>query len=184
LFQRSFRANVLLLRICLAYDGLQKTTQQHHWRLLFFLSYQGYFYFYFYFTYLLVSLILWLPDLCFYWISEYVNGYASVSTLVSCSFGDGVGLFFFLLLFIRYFLYLHFKCYTLSWYPLWKPPIISSSLCSPTYPLPLPGPGISIFWGIEPSQNLSSHWRPTRPSYATYAARAMSPTMCTLWLVV
>jgi hypothetical protein len=118
LFQRSFRANVLLLRICLAYDGLQKTTQRHHWRLLFFLSYQGYFYFYFYFTYLLVSLILWLPDLCFYWISEYVNGYVSVSTLVSCSFGDGVGLFFFLLLFIRYFLYLHFKCYTLSWYPL------------------------------------------------------------------
>ena len=24
---------------------------------------------------------------------------------------------------ISYFLYLHFKCYPLSWFPLWKPPI-------------------------------------------------------------
>ena len=28
----------------------------------------------------------------------------------------------FFLFFIRYFLYLHFKCYPLSWFPLWKPP--------------------------------------------------------------
>jgi hypothetical protein len=30
----------------------------------------------------------------------------------------------------------------------------------------------------------SSHWCPTRPSSATYVAEAMSPFMCTLWLVV
>jgi hypothetical protein len=30
----------------------------------------------------------------------------------------------------------------------------SLSSCSPTHPLPLPGPGISLYWGIEPSQDL------------------------------
>jgi hypothetical protein len=25
--------------------------------------------------------------------------------------------------------------------------------CSPTYPLPLPGPGITLYWGIEPLQD-------------------------------
>ena len=40
------------------------------------------------------------------------------------------GLFFwFYLFFIRYFLYLHFKCYPLSWFPLWKPLV--------PFPLPL-----------------------------------------------
>jgi hypothetical protein len=29
-----------------------------------------------------------------------------------------------------------------------------------------------------------SHWCPTRLSSATYAARAIGPTICTLWLVV
>ena len=27
------------------------------------------------------------------------------------------------------------------------------STCSPTYPLPLPYPGIYLYWGIEPSQD-------------------------------
>ena len=31
---------------------------------------------------------------------------------------------------------------------------------------------------------LSSHWWTTRSSSATYVAGAMSPTMCTLWLVI
>jgi hypothetical protein len=33
-------------------------------------------------------------------------------------------------------------------------------------------------------KGLFSHWCPTRPSSATYAAGAMGPSMCTLWLVV
>jgi hypothetical protein len=34
------------------------------------------------------------------------------------------------LFFIKYFIYLHFKCYPLSrWFPLWKPPISSPSPC-------------------------------------------------------
>jgi hypothetical protein len=35
---------------------------------------------------------------------------------------------FVFLFFIGYFLYLHFKCYPLSQFPLWKPPIPSSSM--------------------------------------------------------
>jgi hypothetical protein len=38
-------------------------------------------------------------------------------------------LIFFLTIFIRYFLYLHFKCYPISWFPLQKPPI--------PFPIPL-----------------------------------------------
>jgi hypothetical protein len=33
-------------------------------------------------------------------------------------------------------------------------------------------------------KGLSSHWCPTRPSSASYAARDMSPSMCTFWLMV
>ena len=64
-------------------------------------------------------------------------------------------MFSFLLL-IRYFLYLHFKCYLLSWFPLQKAPIRSPSPCSPTHPLLLPCPGISLYWGIKPSQDQAS----------------------------
>jgi hypothetical protein len=44
-------------------------------------------------------------------------------------------------IFIRYFLYLHFKCYPES--SLYPPPTLS-----PTHPLPLLGPGIPLYWGI------------------------------------
>jgi hypothetical protein len=40
---------------------------------------------------------------------------------------------------IRCFLHLHFKCYPLSQFPLQKSPMPSTSPCSPTYPLPIPG---------------------------------------------
>ena len=51
--------------------------------------------------------------------------------------------FLFYSFFIRYFLYLHFKCYPeSSLYPPLPPP------CSPTHPLPLLGPGIPLYWGI------------------------------------
>jgi hypothetical protein len=59
----------------------------------------------------------------------------------------------FLLFFIRYFLYLHFKCYLLSWFPLQKPVSPPLFPCSPTHPLLLPGPGIPLYWGLEPSQD-------------------------------
>jgi hypothetical protein len=94
-------------------------------------------------------------------------------------------IFFFII--IIYFLYLHFKCYTFSWYLLQKNPIPPSPPppCSPTYPLWLPGPSIPLHWVIEPSQDQGlSHWWPTRPYSATYTNGAVGPSMCTLLLVV
>jgi hypothetical protein len=69
---------------------------------------------------------------------------------------------------IRYFPHLHFQCYPKS----------------PPYPLPLPYPPTPTFWPwrspvlrhIEFASPMgrSFHWRPTRPSFDTYAARVKS----------
>jgi hypothetical protein len=89
-------------------------------------------------------------------------------------------------IFIRYFLYLHFKCYPLSWFPLWKFPI--------PFPLPL------LLWGwslhqstqsrfpilafpytgassLHKTKSLSSHWCPTRPSSTTYSDGDMGSSL-------
>ena len=50
-------------------------------------------------------------------------------------------LYFFL---IRYFLYLHFKCYPLSKLCLQKSPIHSPLLLLPNSPTPIPSPGIPL----------------------------------------
>ena len=63
------------------------------------------------------------------------------------------------LFFIRYFLYLHVKCYPLSGFALQThPPPLTPlpshpSPCSPTQPVPLPGSGIPLHWGIKPLQD-------------------------------
>ena len=56
------------------------------------------------------------------------------------------------LLFIRYFLYLHFKYYPLSWFPLWKPPIPSLLLLltSPPIDESLRHPHIHLHMQLEP----------------------------------
>jgi hypothetical protein len=36
-------------------------------------------------------------------------------------------------------------------------------------------------YSLHRTKDLSSHWCPTRPSSAAYAAGAMSPIMCVLW---
>ena len=59
----------------------------------------------------------------------------------------------FFFFFFRCFLYLHFKCYPLSWFPLQKSHILSPSPCPPTHPLLLPGPGIPLYWAIESTQD-------------------------------
>ena len=70
-------------------------------------------------------------------------------------------------IFIRYFLYLHFKCYP------------KSSLYPPLALLPYPPTPTSWLWHsavlghikFAIPRDLSSQWWPTRPSSATYAAR-------------
>jgi len=53
-------------------------------------------------------------------------------------------------------------------------------------PLPpyLPTPPYTGGYSLGRTKGFSSHWCPTRPSSATYAAGAMGPSMCTLWMVV
>jgi hypothetical protein len=42
----------------------------------------------------------------------------------------------------------------------------------------------TVALGLQRNNALPSHWCPTRPSSATYAAGAMGPSMHTLWLVL
>ena len=81
--------------------------------------------------------------------------------------------FFSFQFFIRYLLYLHFKCYPGS------PLNVASPLppCSPTHQLPCLGSGVSPVLGhikLGRPRGLSSQWWPPRPSSATYAAKDMS----------
>jgi hypothetical protein len=99
---------------------------------------------------------------------------------------------FFNFFFIGYFMYLHFKCYPLSWFPLWKPPIASLLplllwRCSPpTHPLLLAAQAFPYTEAsnLHSTKGLSFYWCQIRPSYATYGTGAMGPYMCTCWLVV
>jgi hypothetical protein len=76
--------------------------------------------------------------------------------------------------------------------PLRKLPIPSSPASMMVLPQPtthslLPlHPGIPLTGesSLHRTKGLSSHWCQTRASSATYAAGAMCPSMCTLWLVV
>jgi hypothetical protein len=93
--------------------------------------------------------------------------------------------FFFFFLFIRYFLYLHFKCYPLYSFPLRKPPILSllPLLTNPPYSH---FPVIALFYtgalSLYKAKSLFSHWCPTRPSSVTYAAGAIeSHHVCSLF---
>jgi len=85
------------------------------------------------------------------------------------------------------------QMYLLSQFPIHKPSISSLSpffyagVPPPIYP-PLPA---SLPWhsptlggNLGRTKGFSSHWCTTRPSSATYAARALVLSMCTLWMVV
>jgi hypothetical protein len=93
--------------------------------------------------------------------------------------------------FFGYFIYLHFKCYSPSWFALHKPPIppphgpcFYEGAPLPIHPHLPSAPSISLGWDIEPSkdQGLPLPLCQIRPT--TYAAGAIGPSMCILWLVV
>jgi hypothetical protein len=60
---------------------------------------------------------------------------------------------------LLYCIYLHFKCYPLSWFPLHKSPIPTPSPCLhasallPSHLLLPHTPSIPLCWGIKPSQD-------------------------------
>jgi hypothetical protein len=71
---------------------------------------------------------------------------------------------------------------TLSHLP---PPCLYESAPQPTHPLLSILPGIPLHWGIEHPQGQGPLLLMcNRPSSATYAARAMGPSIYILWLVV
>jgi hypothetical protein len=86
-----------------------------------------------------------------------------------------------------YFIYLYFKCYLPSRFPIHTPPITfflfpdSMTVCPPPHLFPPHHDSIRLFWGIESPQD----WRPPLLLIPdkTYAARAMGPSMC-IWLVI
>ena len=89
-------------------------------------------------------------------------------------------------------MYLHFKCYPLSQFPLWNtstqfpptPAIMRVLSVTPTHyhltALVFPYTGPSSLHRQGPLLLLM----PDKPSSATYVAGAMCPSMCTLLLVV
>jgi hypothetical protein len=107
-----------------------------------------------------------------------------VAVLCECMFS--IALFF-----IDYFVYLHFKCYHPSWFPLHTlpplPPCFFEGAPLPTHLVLSHCPSFPLHWDIEPPQDQEPPL-PLMPdkmqSSATYAARAMGPSVCTLWLVV
>jgi hypothetical protein len=64
----------------------------------------------------------------------------------------GVAILFIII--IRFFLNLHFECYPLFLFPLPKSPIPSPFPLLPNTPTPIPNPGLPLYWGIGPSQNM------------------------------
>jgi hypothetical protein len=56
---------------------------------------------------------------------------------------------------IGYFIYLYFKCYPLSQFPLSYPPLpcFYEGALPPTHPFPPNCPSIPLHWGVKPSQD-------------------------------
>ena len=82
-------------------------------------------------------------------------------------------LWFFLWFFKRYFLYLHFKCYPLSLFPLWKPPIPSTLLLLNNPPTPS-----SLSWHFP----TLGHWAFTGPKESPPIDAQQGHPLLHMWL--
>jgi hypothetical protein len=111
-----------------------------------------------------------MPSLCT-WQSQRVILHSCPEQPYSIYFSESTVAFVFILFhFIRYFLYLHFKCYPES--PLYPPPALL-----PYPPTHSSWPWRSLELGhikFARPRGLSSQWWLTRPSSATYATRDTS----------
>jgi hypothetical protein len=86
--------------------------------------------------------------------SQLPCGIRNPGSLCQALHSDPNRIFIIIIIIIRYFLYLHFKCYPPSWFPLWKPPI--------PFPLPLlTNPPTSASWSWH--STMLGHWTFTGP---------------------
>jgi hypothetical protein len=84
---------------------------------------------------------------------EHIHTPLPPSTPSSCNLGFFYCCcFYFLFLLDIFFIYIS-NVIPFPSFPSKIPLCPAPSPCSPTNPLPLPGPGISLYWGIEPSQD-------------------------------
>ena len=86
--------------------------------------------------------------------------------------------------FIGYFLYLHLKCYPLSWFlPKLPPPSSIRVFLNPPTQDSLPWHSLTHL-SLHRAKGFFSRWCSTKSSSDTYAARVMGRSMyITLWLV-
>jgi hypothetical protein len=129
-----------------------------------------------------IQWVLVITAICCLWVCNFGTGLLShIQTLF---------LFYWIFSLFTFQIYLLSQFLSLSETPYHiLPPSASMRVfvLPPTYPLPpytLDSPILGHFSSLHSTKDLYFHWCMTRPSSATYAAGAMVPSMCTLWLVV
>ena len=91
--------------------------------------------------------------------------------------------YFFISGFVLFFCFLIFSLFTFQMLaPFLVSPqkitnLLYPSSCSPAHTVLLPGPGITLYWGIEPSQDQGSLF-PLMTSLVILCCICMSPTIC------
>jgi hypothetical protein len=127
-------------------------------------------------SYIDISLGITLASYC---LDHQASNHAIAGTWVTAwDFKLSCSLFLFLSPF--FFLLDIFFIYFSTFSTLPPPPAHQvTQSCFPVLAFPYTGA-----WNLLRTKGLSSQWCLTRPSSATYAAGAMDPSMCTLWLVV
>jgi len=124
-------------------------------------------------------LLFWLPFpdsySLYFWINRWE--WLAVSFFISSIFLVNFCLFYWL------FLYLHFKCYFLSKFPLHKVVTGPTPLLLQPSLLHL---DISLNWepNLRRTKGFYIHWCPRNPSSATYAVGAIGLSMGRFWILV
>ena len=105
---------------------------------------------------------IWKPDIVLYNKCVHLERFTVDFIFVLFFFWGGwffiskkttFGFLFYFIIFILYSLFTFQMLSPFLVSPQKNPLSSPLSPCSPIHPLPLPGPGISLYWGIEPSQD-------------------------------